>query len=205
MPFYDQEQFDTRLVEAITGIKSATLRQWEHRGIYTCELRRTAALELRIICAPDTPERLDKTAALLRRYAHGWRRYTVGDLIRLALILKLMEAGVEAIQAGPFVQGLYLPESDANSHPKGRELIRLLNPGPPQLPDEFLIFVLDQGDGTLCRPRPKAPSPRPKFLIHEGHELRDAIERMVDSSAAIIINLSTVRRELLKQLDVEVP
>ncbi len=205
MPFYDQEQFDARLVGAITGIKSATLRQWEHRGIYTCELRRTAALELRIIRAPDTPDRLDKTAALLRRYAHGWRRYTVGDLVRVALILKFMGAGVEAIQAGPFVQGLYLPESDANSQPKGRELIRLLNPGPPELPDEFVIVIPDEGQGTTCRPKLKPQSPVPQFLIDRGHELGDAIERMVDTSPAIIINLSTVRREVLKQLDVEVP
>src|ERR1022692_22184 len=125
MAFCDQERFSARVVEEVTGVKPATLRQWETREVYTCELRRTAATETHIIKAADTPRRRRKAVELLKNYEHGWRSYTLGDLVRISFIVALMEAGIEATEAGRGAVCLDLLESSPNSHPAGRALARL--------------------------------------------------------------------------------
>jgi len=190
----DQERFSASVVEEVTGVKPATLRQWEMREVYTCELRRAAAMEAHIIKASDKPRRRRKAAELLKNYEHGWRSYTLGDLVRISFIVALMEAGVEATEAGRGAVCLDLPESNPNSRPAGRALAHLLSA--PDLPDEYAVYVprLVHLNNPACfRLEPAKQNPEVGKVVRALG--------LMGKRAAVIINLSTMRRSVLKRLE----
>ena len=194
MAFCDQERFGGSVVEAVTGIKPATLRQWEARGVYVCELRREAAMEIHIIQSPDTPRRRRKAVELLQKYEHGWRSYTLGDFLRISFIVALMEAGVEAREAGKGAVCLDLQESNPNSHPAGRALTRLLSA--PDLPDEYVVYV----------PKLDALNNPARFRYEPAKEKPDIDKvaramQLIGRHAAVVVNLSRMRRSVLQQLE----
>lgn len=205
------EQFDCRTVEAVTGIKPATLRQWETRGVYICDLRRTAALTLITIQAPDWPGRLDGAKDFLEKYERGWRSYTIGDLVRIAYINALMAAGVAAREAGRAAMRLSLPEAWANSVPSGRELLRLQNPAnDPDTPDELVGFIpgLDLPDNPY-QFRYGAPSDKHGAdigMFAARAQWKTRYQPFFDllrtaKRAAVIVNLSELRRGVLARLE----
>jgi hypothetical protein len=188
--FCDQEQFGADVVEAVTGVKPATLRQWEKRGIYTCELRCASATQMSIIQAPDTPRRRRKAVELRQKYEHGWRSYTLGDLVRISFIVALMEAGVGAREAGRGAVCLDLPESNPNSDPAGRALIRLLSK--PDLHDEYVVYV------------PKLVHLNNPAIFRCAPANLDKVAgamQLIGERAAAIANLSRMRRSVLQRLE----
>ena len=194
MAFCDQEQFNSSVVEAVTGVKPATLRQWEAREIYVCELRRAATRELSIIQARDTPRRRRKAVELLHKYEHGWRSYTLGDLIRISFIVALMEAGVEAREAGRGSVCLNLPESNPNSRPAGRALIRLQSAR--DLPDEYVVWIpklVHLNNPAHFRYEPASQHPKVDKVARAL--------KLIGERAAVIVNLSRMRRSVLQKME----
>jgi hypothetical protein len=210
--FDQQEQFDAATVEAVTGTKRATLRQWETREVYICDLRRAAPGVLSTIQAPDWPDRLDRAKDVLQKYERGWRSYTLGDMVRIAYINAMMESGVDAREAGRAAMVLSLPEAWANSVPSGRELLRLQNPtDDPDTPDELVAFVpgLDLPFSNPYQFRYGAPSKEHGAdigmfgALHEWQTRFKPFLKLLRTSkrAAVILNLSDLRREVVARLE----
>lgn len=205
--FCDQERFSAGAVEAVTGVKPETLRQWERRDVYRCDIRRAAAMNLNIIQSPDTPRRRRKAVELLRKYEQGWRSYTLGDLIRISLIVTLMETGIDARAAGRGAVALDLPESEPNSHPSGRALASLLSA--PDLPDEHVVYVpnlLHLRNPARFRYTPPARKPGidPGISLEAAslewkHKVEPVLS-LIHKRAGVIVNLSDIRRTVLKKI-----
>ncbi len=205
--FDQQEQFPPKIVEEVTGIKSATLRQWESREIYYCELRLQATFELGIIQAPDSDQRILSAERIITTYSRGWRSYTLGDLIRLSFIRELINLGIDAKQAGQSAMRLHIPESNANKKPSGRDLLVLQN----QLnhPDEFVLFACEFSPMQF-REKDK-PSSTPTtdaqklfFLDSENRDLRAIVKRLASyttQSPCVLLNLSVLKRKVLSRLE----
>lgn len=190
--FDEQEQFGVGAVEMVTGVKAQTLRQWETRDIYTCELRRQAVLEPHLIKAPDAPGRVEKAREIAAAYESGWRSYTLGDMVRISIIAALMRAGASGKDAGQAGMAVWLPESEPDSQPSGRELMRLLSTPTKDDPDQYLMFfpeVLHLGN---------------PFVHRDWDRLRKhcaAMNRIAPGRAGFILNLSAIRRQILAALD----
>jgi hypothetical protein len=207
--FDQQEQFDIRTVEAVTGTKRATIRQWETREVYVCDLRRMAPHVLTTFQSPDWPDRLDRAKEVLRKYERGWRSYTLGDLVRISFINALIEAGVPAQAAGRAAMVLVLPEARANSTPSGRELLRLQNPlNDPEAPDEFVLFW-PADPQTWPQPTrwgvQKAVQDNPLQFRHgiggmNWQYINEVLTR-AGCHAAVVVNLSAIRRNVLESLE----
>ncbi len=210
--FCDQERFNADAVESVTGIKSETLRQWEKRDVYTCEFRRSAEFALHSIQSPDAPRRQRKARELLQKQERGWRSYTLGDLMRISYLVELMQAGVPASEAGRAATFLCLPESEPNSHPSGRTLAELLSA--PDLPDEYAVFVpnlLHLGNPATVRyeiPTKKPDNDAAITLDTAGmnwnHNVRPIL-RMMGDRAAVVLNLSRLRRNVLHHVSTSKP
>jgi len=189
----EQEQFDSEVVEAVTGIKSATLRQWEAREIYICEMRRNAAFQLGTTVSWEPSERRSRRAReTLRKYEAGWRSYTIGDLIRISLIRRLMRAGCEAKEAGHAAMRVMLLECDPKCRPSGREAIRKLHSGAKDTPDEYFVFF------------PHALHLENPFVSRRWDRIQRAIvalEPLAPARAGFILNLSVIRRGVLVVLE----
>lgn len=205
-----QETFNREVVEAVTGIKAATFRQWETRDIYICELRRAAEFEMHVTCAPDSPDRIPRSAEILKKYQHGWRAYTIGDLVRIAYIKALMDVGFDAKEAGRAATAVSLPEAIVGSVPSGRELIRLQNPrNDPNAPDELVVFAPGWGKPLqirLAKPTTQVGVSPDIILLFAGQAWEnlfgaDGALAWLGPNAAVLVNLSEIRRDVLNRLE----
>ena len=191
--FDDQEPFASDVVEAVTGVKSATLRQWEAREIYVCEMRRNAAFELgTTVSWEHWQHRSRRARKTLSKYEAGWRSYTLADLVRISLIKALMRAGCEAKEAGHAAMRVMLLECDPKSHPSGREAIRKLHSGTAATPDEYLVFF------------PHVSHLENPFVNRRWDRIQRAtvaLEPLSPSRAGFLVNLSAIRRDVLLVLE----
>jgi len=186
MSSYQEQEFDNRIIEAVTGVKPMTIAQWEARGIYTCELRRRAEFDQMLIMAPDRPDRRQRAGETLKRLATGWRRYVIADLLRISILTALQGAGVKAKEAGHTAMLVVLPEADQNTQPGGVELMGRLAAASD--PDEYLIFV--PGLAHMDNP----------WLARDPRRIARALG-FAGERAAVALNLSGIRRRVLEQLE----
>lgn len=189
------ETFNIAKVEAVTGVKSATIRKWDERGFYVCELRRKAELERCIIQMPDLPGRVEAAENIIAEYSQGWRRYVIADLLRIIIVSRLLELGIGGAEAGRAAVGTDIAEAK-NSQPSGRELLRMLAEAPDG--DELVVFS------------PDGP-PLSKYFIGgvgrfrlDENNLRRIVPILTEATAsgpAVVFNLSAIRREVLTKLE----
>lgn len=93
-----------------TGVKAVTLRQWHNRGTFLpetddfaelFELANDEAVKRALSLRPDiAPEVVQAVRNVQNAQRGGWRYYTRADILRVAIIVRLIRHGVEAGRAG---------------------------------------------------------------------------------------------------------